>query len=203
MVPGRLVRSPEEAFEAFEAFGGVPVALKVCSRDIAHKSDAGGVALGLTDAGQAAGAYRSVLDAVARSVPSASVRGVLVSPMRAPGVDLIVGVTVDPTFGPVLAVGLGGIWVEVLRDSALRILPVDAEDVRSMLAGLRGAPLLFGGRGRRGVDVDPLCADVVRISEAALSLGDRLDSLEINPLRVGDRGAEGLDVLVTTAVGEG
>jgi acyl-CoA synthetase (NDP forming) len=202
MVPSRLVRSPDQAREAFASFGGVPVALKVCSRDVPHKSDAGGVALGLKDPGAVAEAYRTVLDAVARNEPSAEVRGVLVSPLRPPGVDLIVGVTVDPTFGPVLAVGLGGIWVEVMGDSALRILPVDAADVREMLAGLRAAPLLFGGRGQRPVDVDALCAEVVRISEAALSLGDRLESLEINPLRVTDGGAEGLDVLVTTVTGE-
>jgi hypothetical protein len=123
--------------------------------------------------------------------------------MRPPGVELMVGVTVDPTFGPVLAVGMGGVWVEVLRDSALRILPVDAAQVRDMLAELRGAPLLTGARGRRAVDLDGLCDTIVRISEAALSLGGRLDSLEVNPFRISEDTAEGLDVLVTTVTGEG
>ena len=199
MVPGRLVGSDQEARQAFEELGGVPVALKICSRDIAHKSDIGGVVLSVTDSDGAARAYQTVVDAARSAVPSATVRGVLVSPMREPGVDLIVGVTVDPTFGPVLAVGLGGIWVEVVRDSALRILPVDLDDVRAMVTGLRGAPLLLGGRGQRPVDLDSLCADIVSISAAALSLGDQLDSLEINPLRVTDTGAEALDVLVTAA----
>jgi acyl-CoA synthetase (NDP forming) len=202
MVPGRLVASEQEARQAFEELGGVPVAVKICSRDIAHKSDIGGVALSVDSAEGAARAYRTVLGAARDAVPTATVRGVLVSPMREPGVDLIVGVTSDPTFGPVLAVGLGGIWVEVVRDSALRILPVDADDVRAMVTGLRGAPLLLGGRGQRPVDLDSLCADIVRISDAALALGDHLDSLEINPLRVTGAGAEALDVLVTTVPGK-
>jgi acyl-CoA synthetase (NDP forming) len=202
MVPGRMVASEHEARRAFEELGGGPVAVKICSRDIAHKSDIGGVALSVGSAEDAARAYRTVMDAARDAVPDATIRGVLVSPMRESGVDLIVGVTSDPTFGPVLAVGLGGIWVEVMRDSALRILPVDADDVRAMITGLRGAPLLLGGRGQRAVDLDSLCAEIVRISEAALSLGEHLDSLEINPLRVTGTGAEALDVLVTTVAGK-
>jgi acyl-CoA synthetase (NDP forming) len=202
MVPARLVRSAEDAARAFDELGGA-AALKICSRQVAHKSDVGGVVLGVDTADGAREAYDSVVAAVTRAVPDAEVRGVLVSPMRPPGVELMVGVTVDPTFGPVLAVGMGGVWVEVLRDSALRILPVDAAQVRDMLAELRGAPLLTGARGRRAVDLDGLCDTIVRISEAALSLGGRLDSLEVNPFRISEDTAEGLDVLVTTVTGEG
>lgn len=202
MVPSRLVRSEREASEAFEAFGDA-VALKICSREIAHKSDAGGVVLGVTGAAAVRRTYASILDSVGRAVPEATVRGVLVSPMRTSGVELMVGVTVDPTFGPVLAVGLGGIWVEVLRDTALRILPVDADDVRDMLEELRGAPMLKGARGQCPVDLDLACDSIVRISEAALSLGDRLETLEVNPLRVSGAAAEALDVLVTTTTSGG
>jgi acetate---CoA ligase (ADP-forming) len=202
MVPSRLAHSEQEAVHAFEAFGE-PVALKICSREIAHKSDAGGVLLGLAGAGDVRGAYRSILESVARAAPEATVRGVLVSPMRSSGIELMVGVTVDPTFGPVLAVGLGGIWVEVLKDTALRVLPVDAGDVRDMLGELRGAPMLEGARGQRPVDLDLLCDAVVAISRAALSLGGRLETLEVNPLRVSCDTVEGLDVLVTTTDCEG
>lgn len=196
-VPSRLVGSAREAVDAFSEFGEA-VALKVCSRDIAHKSDAGGVVLGLTSADAVHKAYDSMCESVSAAVPDATLRGVLVSPMRSSDVELIVGVTVDPTFGPVLAVGLGGIWVEIMEDSALRILPVDAGDVRTMLTELRGAPLLAGARGQRAADLDVLSRAIVAISEAALSLGDRLDTCEINPLRVSGSTVEALDVLVTT-----
>ena len=103
----------------------------------------------------------------------------------------------DPAWGPTLAVGLGGIWVETLRDSSLRLLPVDAGEVRRMLAELRGARLLEGVRGGRPADLDRLTEVVVAIGDLACRLGDRLESLEVNPLLVdGDR-IEALDALVT------
>lgn len=197
MVPAVLARSADEAVAAFTSFGG-PVALKICSREVAHKSDVGGVRLGLDSADAVRAAYAEVLAAVGAALPAARVRGVLVSPMRPAGVELVVGVTVDSTFGPVLTVGLGGIWVEVLGDSALRVLPVGAAEVREMLLGLRGAPMLTGGRGRPPMDLDALSRQIVAIGSAALSLGPSLAFLEVNPLRVYADGAEGLDVLVGT-----
>ncbi|MEU6849661.1 acetate--CoA ligase family protein, partial [Actinacidiphila alni] len=201
VVPARLVTSAAEAAEAAAEFGG-PVAMKICSRAIAHKSDIGGVLLGVADAEAAASAYGTILARVAREVPAADVRGVLVSPMREPGQELLVGVTVDATFGPVLAVGLGGVWVEVMKDTSLRVLPVDAREARRMLAELKGAPLLHGARGGRAADLDALSEAVVAISRAALSVGPGLDTLEVNPLRVNGDRVEALDVLVTTTARE-
>ena len=125
---------------------GLPVVLKVCSAQIAHKSDIGGVAVGPGTEEEVRAGYARVR-AAGQAVSGARVEGVLVSPMRTGGVELIAGVTVDPTFGPVLAVGLGGVWVEVLGDTSLRVLPVDPGEVKRMLAELRGSPLLLGGRG--------------------------------------------------------
>ncbi|MEW2521664.1 acetate--CoA ligase family protein [Actinacidiphila alni] len=201
VVPARLVTSAAEAAAAAAEFGG-PVAMKICSRAIAHKSDIGGVLLGVADADAAATAYGTILARVAREVPAADVRGVLVSPMREPGQELLVGVTVDATFGPVLAVGLGGVWVEVMKDTSLRVLPVDAREVRRMLADLKGAALLHGARGGRAADLDALSEAVVAISRAALSVGPGLDTLEVNPLRVNGDRVEALDVLVTTTARE-
>jgi acyl-CoA synthetase (NDP forming) len=197
VVPATLVTSSEEASAAWAAAGG-PCALKVCSADIPHKSDVGGVILGVAGPEAAAAAYRQIIGAVGDAVPEARIEGVLVSPMRPDGPELLVGVTVDPTFGPVLAVGLGGIWVEVLGDVSLRPLPVDAFVVRSMLRQLKGYPLLTGARGRAGIDIDATAEAVVCIAQAAASLGERLDSLEVNPLRSTPAGLEALDVLVTT-----
>jgi hypothetical protein len=125
--------------------------------------------------------------------------------MRAGGVELVAGVTVDPAFGPVLAVGLGGIWVEVLKDVSLRVLPVDPAEVRRMLTELRGAALLAGSRGTRPASLDALAEVIWRIGQAALRLNEAgtggagaLRALEVNPLWVdGDR-VEALDVLIVT-----
>jgi len=197
LVPATLVTSAEEARAASAGFGG-PCALKVCSADIPHKSDVGGVALGVAGPEGTAAAYQQILEAVARAAPEAEIEGVLVSPMRADGPELLVGVTRDPTFGPVLTVGLGGIWVEVLGDVSLRPLPVDEGTVCAMLRELKGYALLAGARGRAAVDIEATAAAVVRITQAAESLGQRLESLEVNPLRITAAGPEALDVLVDT-----
>lgn len=201
-VPARLATSVKEAVEAAEHFG-VPVALKVCSRDILHKSDVGGVALGVTGGDDVRAAFDDVLRSSRAAVPDADVRGVLVSPMREAGLELLVGVTNDPTFGPVLTVGLGGIWVEVLKDSSLRVLPVARSEVTEMLEELKGASLLKGGRGTKPVDLDALSHVILSISQAALTLGPSLDALEVNPLRITQHGIEALDALVATGGEQG
>jgi acyl-CoA synthetase (NDP forming) len=193
LVPLELVNSADEAVRAARRLG-FPVAAKISSAQIAHKSELGAVALGLRDEAEVAGAYERVLSA-AGQVP---VDGVTVSAMRGGGVELLAGVTVDPIFGPVLAVGLGGIWVEVLRDVSLRVLPADADEVRRMLAELRGIELLRGARGQVAADLDKLAGVIAAVGEAALSLGSALRSLEINPLWVNGDQVEALDVLVIT-----
>lgn len=199
VVPAELVNSGTEAALAAKRLGW-PVALKVCSPDIPHKSDIGGVALGLRSAAEVRRAYGRVMRA-ADAVPGARIRGVLVSPMRGGGVELLAGVTVDPVFGPVLAIGLGGIFVEIVRDTSLRVLPVGDGEIRGMLGELRGAALLRGARGRRLADLDRIARVVATAAECALALGDRFQALEINPLWVdGDR-VEALDVLVMTRAG--
>jgi succinyl-CoA synthetase beta subunit len=122
----------------------------------------------------------------------------LVQPQRASdGVELLVGVVRDPSWGPTLAVGLGGVWVETLRDSSLRLLPVDPDDVRRMLGELRGARLLQGVRGTPPADLDRLVEVIHRIGTLACRLGDRLESLEVNPLLVDGARVEALDAVLT------
>jgi acetate---CoA ligase (ADP-forming) len=196
VVPAELVDSADAAADAARRLG-LPVALKICSAQIAHKSDIGGVALGLSTEAEVRAAYARV-SAAGRAVPDARIDGVLVSRMRTGGVELIAGVTADPTFGLVLAVGLGGIWVEVLQDTSLRVLPVDQDEVRQMLSELRGSPLLLGARGSRPADLDVLAEVITGLGDAAVGLNGALRALEVNPLWVdGDR-VEALDVLVVT-----
>jgi acetate---CoA ligase (ADP-forming) len=196
LVPAELVTTAEAATRAARRLGS-PVALKVCSAQISHKSDIGGVALGVHGDAGVQDAYRRVL-AAGQTVPGAVVDGVLVTPMRAGGVELLVGVTVDRTFGPVLTVGLGGVWVELLADTSLRVLPVTTDEVKRMLGELRGSPLLRGARGTRPADLDALAQVVKNVSDAALSLDGSLRALEINPLWVNGNQIEALDVLLVT-----
>jgi acyl-CoA synthetase (NDP forming) len=197
VVPGGLARSADEAV-AIAREVGLPVALKVCSAQITHKSDIGGVALGLSSEAEVRAAYAKVSDAGA-AVSGAIVDGVLVTPIRAGGVELLAGVTVDPTFGPVLAVGLGGVWVEILNDTSLRVLPADAGEVKRMIGELRGSSLLRGARGGKPASLDAVAEAIAGIGRTALSLGGGLRALEVNPLRVNGDQVEALDVLVITA----
>ncbi|GAA3742217.1 acyl-CoA synthetase (NDP forming) [Spinactinospora alkalitolerans] len=196
VVPARHVHSAEQAERAAREFGR-PVALKVVSAEIAHKSDLGCVRLGV-DPADAGAAYDEVVAAGRRpEAGGARLDGALVSPMRDGGLELLVGVTRDPDWGPMLAVALGGVLVEVLDDVALTPLPVSPARARSMLESLRGAALLRGVRGRPAADVDRLAEVVGAIGTLAEELHPHLDSLEVNPLRVDGSRIEALDALVT------
>jgi len=195
----RRAGSAREAAAAAVALG-FPVALKVCSPDIAHKSDAGGVRLGLADAHAVREAHDEMRAAVARHDPGARVTGALVTPMAGDGVDLVLGARRDPLFGPVVMAGLGGIFVEVLEDVSLSRAPVDAASALAMLRRLKAWPLLTGARGREPVDVDAACAAIVALSRFAAA-NPQVASVDVNPLRVFARGACMLDALVERAAG--
>ena len=194
VIPLTLAATEDEAAAAASRLGG-KVVLKIASPDIAHKSDIGGVALDLRDEAAVRDAYRAIIANATRLMPQAAIEGVLVAPMRPRGIELFAGVTRDPQWGPVLAVGLGGIFVEVLKDVALALLPVSAAEIRRMLTGLRGAALLQGSRGLPPADLDAVAHAIERIAAAALAFGPDLDSLDINPLWVNGREVEALDAL--------
>jgi acyl-CoA synthetase (NDP forming) len=196
VIPATLATSAEQAAEAARAMG-FPVALKIASPDIVHKSDIGGVKLGLQNEDAVREAFTQVMGSAKAAVSAAHIEGVLVSPMRSGGVELLVGVTRDATWGQVLAVGMGGIWVEVLKDTSLRVLPVTRDDVRAMLAELQGARLLHGARGSKPADMDALVEAIYRTAELAQGLKANLESLEINPLRVDGSQIEALDAVIT------
>jgi acyl-CoA synthetase (NDP forming) len=187
VIPATLVGDPEQAARAADDLDG-PVVLKIASPDIAHKTEAGGVRLNVTGADQARRVFEEIVRSAKAYAPSARIEGVIVSPMREPALELIVGVARDPEWGPVIVVGLGGVLAEALQDSQVRLLPVSAEAARAMLLELRGARLLQGFRGAPPADLDRLSRTIVAIGDAALALGPDLAALEVNPLRV--RGAE-------------
>lgn len=194
VVPATLAADVDQAVRAARELG-TAVVVKVASPDIAHKSDIGGVALNLRGDEAVRTAFNQVLAAARQHCPEARIEGALVAPMRERGVELFVGFSRDPQWGPILAVGLGGVWVEVLQDVALRPLPVDADEVQRMLAGLRGAKLLAGQRGIPAADLDAVAAAIAAIGEAILRLGPELEALDVNPLWVRGDQVEALDAL--------
>jgi acyl-CoA synthetase (NDP forming) len=194
VVPAELAPDADAAVVAAKRFG-YPVVLKAVADGLGHKSDIGGVRLGLSGPEDVRRAHREVCETLRAS--GASGISTLVQPQRGGGVELLVGVVRDPAWGLTMAIGLGGIWVEVLRDSALRLLPVDHDQVRQALGELRGAALLRGARGSTPADLDAVADVVVRIGRLAGGLGQRLESLEVNPLLVDGSRVEALDALVT------
>ncbi|MGH3296014.1 MAG: acetate--CoA ligase family protein [Trebonia sp.] len=194
VVPSALVTSPEQAADTAAAVG-YPVVVKLAADGIEHKSDIGGVKIGLGSAAEVRAAYADVV--AAGRAAGADVQGALVQPQRAGGIELLVGVVTDPAWGQVLAVGLGGIWVEILADTALSVLPVDRDRVLQALRSLRGARLFDGPRGTAKADLDAVADAITAVADLAGRLGDRLEALEINPLLVRGSQVEALDALIT------
>jgi acetyltransferase len=188
---GRPAATPEEARAAAAALGS-PVALKVISPDISHKTDVGGVRLDLRTPDEVAGAFTAMLARVAAARPGAALHGAMVQPMVAAGKELLVGVVRDPQFGPLVVVGFGGIYVEVLGDTAARLAPVTPGEARAMLDELRMAPVLRGVRGEAPVDRDAVADAIARLSRLAVDAPE-LAEIELNPLMATAAGAVAVD----------
>lgn len=164
-----------------------PMAVKVLSAEIPHKSDIGGVRLNIGDAARLNAAATEVVRNASTAMPDASIEGILVSEM-ASGLELLIGAVNDPTFGPVVTVGMGGIYTEALRDVCFGIAPFDDEEAHRMIARLRSHKLLESNRGRPALDRDSLAQAVAKVSQLAHALGDRLAELDINPVFIGPQG---------------
>jgi acyl-CoA synthetase (NDP forming) len=194
VVPQEVVADADAAVAAANRVG-YPVVVKLAADDIEHKSDIGGVKLNLTTDDAVREAFEAVV--AAGHKVGGEVVGALVQPMRGAGLELLVGIVTDPAWGHVLAVGFGGVWVEVLRDTSLRSLPVTKADVLEALKSLRGAKLFEGYRGAEPADLDIIADAVTRVATIAQGLGSKLESLEINPLLVRGNSVEALDALIT------
>lgn len=197
VVSETVVSSAAAAAEA-QADLSAAVVLKVVSPDIVHKTEAGGVVLSVATPDEAAVAYENIMASVRAYDPDARIDGVLVSPMITDGVETILGVTNDPTFGPVVVFGLGGVFVEVLKDVTYRLAPFGIETARSMVRDIRGHVMLEGVRGAEPSDVEALAEALVTLSRLADAHRDRLDSIDVNPfvVRPAGRGALALDAFV-------
>lgn len=190
----RVVQTGVEAAKARD----FPVALKICSPDIAHKTDLGGIALNISTAEQARIATDEILARVRKAAPDARIEGVLISPMISGGVETIIGVHDDPSFGPVIMFGLGGIFVEILKDVTFRAAPFGIEEAHRMIREIRGFPLLQGARGAEPADVDALACLLADLSRFAAAHAGQLASIDLNPVRVmpAGQGVLALDALM-------
>jgi acyl-CoA synthetase (NDP forming) len=161
---------------------GYPVVLKIESPDIPHKTEAGVVRLNLQDASAVRHAFDDIMAAANRLSPKPHIAGVLVQPMIGAGVEIVVGSQLDPTFGPLVVVGMGGIMVELFKDSTAELAPVNRDQSRAMLARLKANPLLTGYRGSAPVQIDRLADIIVAVSELAADLAGEIAEIDINPI---------------------
>jgi acyl-CoA synthetase (NDP forming) len=174
---------------------GFPVVLKVLSPDVTHKSEVGGVELNLRSAAEVREGFDRIRTALAKKQSGARFEGVAVQPMAKPGLELIAGIVRDERFGPLIVVGLGGILVEVLKDTALRLAPVDAKEARAMLLSLRGAAMLRGVRGGAEVDLDALANAIAKLSEFAAATPE-IKEMDLNPIVAYPNGITALDARI-------
>ncbi len=194
VVDTKLATSREEAVSLSEK-AGFPVVLKIASADVVHKSDAGGVKLGLETADQVGQAYDDIMASIGKAFPDAKIQGVSVQGMARSGVEVIVGMSKDAQFGPVLMFGLGGILVEILKDVSFRIVPLAKRDAAEMVREIKGYPLLEGYRGSEPVDVSNLEAMILKVSDFVDKNPD-IKELDLNPVFAYGDGSVAVDARV-------
>ena len=182
-IPVAKTQLAETADEAAKIAGdvGFPVVLKIVSPDVTHKSDVGGVKVGLEDEAAVRAAYAEIVSAVKERQPKARIEGVAVQHMAPPGTEVIVGMSKDPQFGPVLMFGLGGIFVEVLKDVAFRIVPLEERDAREMIDEIKGRAVLDGVRGGEPADIGALAGLLLKLSAFA-EANPQVEELDLNPV---------------------
>ena len=179
--PEEACATVEAAVAAAERFG-FPVVMKILSPDILHKSEIGGVLLDVADAAAVRDGFALLLKRAKEAAPKARIEGVLVAKQLKGGVECILGIHRDPVFGPIAMFGLGGIFVEVLKDVVFRRCPFGVDTAEQMIRSIKGAPLLLGARGRKKADVKALADTLARLSAFAAAAGDRLQSIDLNPV---------------------
>jgi acyl-CoA synthetase (NDP forming) len=174
---------------------GYPVVLKVSSPDITHKSDAGGVKLNLKDKVEVENAFDEIMRSCKTAVPTANIEGVSVQSMAKPGIEVIMGMTKDPSFGPVVMFGLGGVFVEVLKDVAFRIVPIEKSDAEDMINEIKGKKLLEGYRGQEPADISRLQQMLLRLSDL-VDMTPEIEEIDMNPVFAYKEGAVVVDARI-------
>ena len=171
--------------------------MKIVSPDIIHKSDAGGVKVNIRSAGEAVKAYKEIIANIAKYYKKARIDGVLIQPMVSDAQEVIIGMKKDPQFGPVLMFGLGGIYVEVLKDVVFRIAPIDKPEALRMISEIKSVKILQGARGEKPYDLDALADVLVKLSQISLDW-PRIQEIDLNPVMAGHKGCKIVDVRILT-----
>ena len=179
VVETKLAKTQKEAVSLSQKMG-FPVALKIASPDVIHKSDSGGVKLSLNNVAEVKKAYDGILKKVRKQYPDAVIHGVSVQKMVRPGTEVIVGTSKDPQFGPVIMFGLGGIFVELLKDVSFRVIPVEQRDAQEMIEEIKGYPLLQGYRGKEPANIAALVEIILKISKL-IEENPQIKELETEP----------------------
>jgi acetyltransferase len=187
-LPDEVLVTEKSALDAAIARTGFPLVMKIQSRDIPHKSEAGGVRVNIATKAEVFLAYEALLESARRHRPDAEIQGVLIGPMAKKGVEIIIGTLLDTTFGPMIMVGFGGITTELFRDVIYRPAPVSAAEAAAMLAELKAAPLLSGFRGAAKADIPALSQLIAQVSVLAARYGAEISEIEINPVLVHPEG---------------
>ena len=180
VVETRLAKNQKEAVSVSQRIG-FPVVLKIASPDVVHKTDSGGVKLGLKNASEVKKAYDDILKSVKKKYPRALIHGISVQKMVPPGTEVIIGTSKDPQFGPVIMFGLGGVFVEVLKDVSFRIIPVGRRDAQEMIQETKGFPLLQGFRGKEPANISALVGMILKISKW-INENPQIREMELNPV---------------------
>lgn len=190
----RLAGSTLQAREIAEELG-YPVVLKVVSRNILHKTEARGVLLGLNSPTEVEEGYKQIIRNAKEYKPDAEIEGALVQRMAPNGLEIIIGATRDPQFGPTLMFGLGGVFTEILKDVAFRIAPADENDVREMIHDIRAAPILTGYRSQCPANEDSIVKILLAISDM-ITGNDEISEMDLNPIMVYEKGASIIDARI-------
>jgi acyl-CoA synthetase (NDP forming) len=193
----RLATSKKEAVALAQELG-FPVVLKVVSPQITHKSDVGGVKLNLNSQKEVRAAFDEIMVSAQQAVRDATIEGVSVQQMARPGVEVIIGMTKDPQFGPVLMFGLGGVLVEVLKDVAFRIVPLTPRDARQMIREIKGFPILEGFRGQEPADLKALEGILLRLS-SFVEQHPEIEEMDLNPVFAYGDGAVAVDARIVVS----
>jgi acetyl-CoA synthetase (ADP-forming) len=188
-----LAKNPDQAVKAARDLG-YPVVMKVASDDVLHKTETGGVQVDLRNDKEVIGAYGMIMRSVARKAPDAKINGVLLQHMH-PGREIIIGAKRDPQFGPVIMFGLGGVFVEVMKDVSFRLIPLELPEVREMIREIKGYPVLEGVRGKKPVNFRALEKCILSVSRL-MERNSEIQELDLNPIMINAKQAIAVDVRV-------
>jgi len=187
----KLIKNEDEVSKIAEGIG-YPIVMKIVSPDIVHKSDAGGVKVGIENENEAKLAYREIIFKAKKYNKEARILGVIASPLIPQGTEVIVGMTKDPHFGPVAMFGLGGIFVEILKDVSFRILPLKEKDAQEMIAEIKGYEILKGVRGELPKDIEAIRETLIKISQLTME-NPEINEIDLNPIFVFEKGLQVID----------